>query len=231
MHVFSNLAISVDGKIATRKPVLTFLGSPEDHREMQRLRRRSDAILIGASTLRMYRRPSVIKPVATKRASARNPRAQPVNVILSTDLAGFSTQWPFFKARGLRRLLIVTGSPSHARLKRFEKCCEVLRLRAKPKKSLAPRILRALKERGIRRLLIEGGGSVLWHFVRCDAIDEYHITLTPCLIGGVDAPTLVEGEGFDPRSILRLQLRSVRRVGSELYLKYGRLKNARLRKR
>src|SRR6478672_6851800 len=52
MFIFSNLAISLDGKIGTRKRNLFPLGTAEDRREMNILRLQCDALLMGASTLR-----------------------------------------------------------------------------------------------------------------------------------------------------------------------------------
>ena len=62
----------------------------------------------------------------------------------------------------------------------------------------------------------------MWDFVREDLIDEYHVTLTPRLIGGTEAPTLVDGEGFDPSEVVNLTLKSCRKAGDELYLVYGK---------
>ena len=62
----------------------------------------------------------------------------------------------------------------------------------------------------------------MWDFVRENLIDEYHVTLTPKLVGGREAPTLVDGDGFEPRDILNLRLKSCRKVGDELYLVYGK---------
>jgi riboflavin biosynthesis pyrimidine reductase len=54
MFVFSNLATSLDGKIATVSRVHFPLGSPADRRQMLVLRKRADAVIVGASTLRAY---------------------------------------------------------------------------------------------------------------------------------------------------------------------------------
>lgn len=60
----------------------------------------------------------------------------------------------------------------------------------------------------------------MWDFVSQNLIDEYHLTLTPKIIGGDDSPTLVEGTGFSPKDILKLKLHRCRRLGDELYLTY-----------
>src|SRR3712207_6212109 len=149
MFVFSNLATSLDGKIATAGREHFYLGTPADRDRMQVLRRRADAILMGASTLRTFQRPCVLRGT---------PRHQPANVILSRNLAGIDPEWPFFTRNipGFRRILLVTGEAPARRLARFEASCEVIPLH--PKKPAAPQAVATLAALGIERLLVEGGG-------------------------------------------------------------------------
>jgi len=213
MFVFSNLATSLDGKIATTDRSFFPLGTPEDRKHMQVLRRRCDALLMGATTFRVYRKPCLIPGVAIS--------AQPANILLSSALEGISPQWDFFLKKGLRRILLVGPEAPKARLKKFEATCEIYTLGKMTKRHpRALQILELLKNAGIKRLLIEGGGNVMWDFASLDLIDEYHVTLTPKIVGGNQAPTLVDGEGFNPRDILNLKLQQCRIVGDELYLTY-----------
>jgi 2,5-diamino-6-(ribosylamino)-4(3H)-pyrimidinone 5'-phosphate reductase len=78
-------------------------------------------------------------------------------------------------------------------------------------------LLRRLKGRGVHRLLVEGGGELNWAFLEQDLIDELHVTIAPRLLGGRDAPTLLEGQGLDMAGQLRLKLIDVRREQDELY--------------
>ena len=57
-------------------------------------------------------------------------------------------------------------------------------------------LLKILKKKKIEKLLLEGGGSVNWDFVRQGLLDEAIVTVSPYLVGGEDAVTLVEGKGF-----------------------------------
>jgi 2,5-diamino-6-(ribosylamino)-4(3H)-pyrimidinone 5'-phosphate reductase len=80
--------------------------------------------------------------------------------------------------------------------------------------------VKKLEELGVKRLLVEGGGGLMWDFVKPNLIDELYVTLTPRILGGRDAPTLVDGAGFNPREVVNLKLKQCRRVGDELYLVY-----------
>ncbi|MBS1962821.1 MAG: dihydrofolate reductase family protein [Bdellovibrionales bacterium] len=211
MFIFSNLATSLDGKIASADRGHFYLGTPADRRQMQVLRKRADAILVGASTLRSFRRPMLV--AGSKRL--------PVNVIVSSRLEGLSPEWAFFKRRDLPRILVTTARAPLARRKKFAKFAEIVLI--DPKRPAAPQIVQALAKRGIRKLLVEGGGGTMWDFVKAGLLDEIHVTLTPWILGGATAPTLVDGEGFPATRAQRLRIARVRRVKEELFLTYRRV--------
>jgi len=169
MFVFSNLAISIDGKIGTAKRGLYRLGTNNDWNEVKRLRKKADAIIIGGATFRSL------------------PRAVPgvLNVVISKSMKS-------------KKGLIIAGKKGDIRY-------------SGPKQLLAH-----LKKRGCKNILIEGGGEIMWEFVKY--IREFHVTLTPKILGGRTAPTLVDGRGFAPGKELNLKLKAVKRIKNELFL-------------
>jgi riboflavin biosynthesis pyrimidine reductase len=105
-----------------------------------------------------------------------------------------------------------------ARVKRFQKLAEVVVL---PKKTLSPRdVLEVLRKRNVKNILLEGGGEIHFAFIKEDVVDEIYITLTPKLLGGVAAPSILDGRGFIAAEHRALRLVSSRRVGHELFLRY-----------
>ncbi|MBI2711674.1 MAG: dihydrofolate reductase family protein [Bdellovibrio sp.] len=214
MFVFSNLATSIDGKIGTQERGFFLLGTKEDHKQMLRLRKKSDAVLIGASTLRSFKKPIKIP----------NRKHQPLNVLFSSQLQGISPEWEYFRDPQTQRVLFITTPLDPKRTKAFEKSSEIVVLQKNSRKSpVALQMMRNLEKRGIHRLLVEGGGGLMWEFVRGNWLDEIHLTLTPRIVGGSKAPTLVDGVGFRPSDVLGLQLKKVKRLGNELFLIYQRI--------
>jgi riboflavin-specific deaminase-like protein len=211
MFVYSNLATSLDGKIATSNRVFFPLGTPLDRKIMRELRGKCDALVIGAASLRTFKRPHHALP----------GMRHPLNVIVSHELRGLSPRWKFFTDRSIQRLLLVTGEVPAARLRAFEKTSVVARL--SPRKPLAPQILRTLARLRFRTAVVEGGGELMWEFVSRNLIDEYWVTLTPRLLGGATAPTLVDGTGLAPARTRALRLVRCKRIGNELYLRYRKL--------
>jgi riboflavin biosynthesis pyrimidine reductase len=73
---------------------------------------------------------------------------------------------------------------------------------------------------GARTVLCEGGGVLVAELFAARAVDELYLTIVPRILGGLTAPTLVAGAGFDPDQIPDAKLASLERVGDELFLRY-----------
>jgi 5-amino-6-(5-phosphoribosylamino)uracil reductase len=217
--VFSNLATSLDGKINIAGKGHFPLGTRADWEEMQRLRKTANAIVFGASTLRGFRAACCVEDPHWARAK------QPLNVVVSSQLNGLSPRWKFFTDPRIDRLLIVDEKTPISRIKRFEKSCDIHLVKSKSARlPLAQQIVEELQKRGVQRILVEGGGQVMWEFLRARLLDEVNITLTPRILGGSQAPTLVEGRGFGPKEVKNFELTRVKRIKNELYLTYRRQK-------
>lgn len=208
MAVFSNLATSIDGKIATVSREFFGMGSEKDIHLLRKLRGNADAIIYGAEVLRAFQKACV----------SLDPKKRLVNAVLSRSLKGISPQWPFFQDPRIDRILYVTEKISAKRKALFEKTCTIVLV---SQTSVASAILADLATRGLRRIGVEGGGMVMWEFVRVNAIQKYFVTLTPRILGGMNAPTLVDGLGFTPDETMNLKLDQVKKVGSELFLTYS----------
>lgn len=217
--VFTNMAVSMDGKISTRERA-HIEPSPHDRYRMDKLRARAHAVLIGASTLRAFRRPATIEHrrfhVVRK---VKRLNVHPVNVVLARHV-DFDPSWPFFAQEGIERVLVVPESTSEASLRPFHSLAHLFKY--KTEADYPGQLITYLAKLGCRSLLLEGGGGIIFPWVERDLIDEWNITLVPKVIGGMDAPTMVEGKGFNMAQIRRFRLRKHSRQGDELFLRYTR---------
>jgi riboflavin-specific deaminase-like protein len=218
-HLAVNMAVSIDGRINTRNRERFPLGSEHDRRLMDVLRERADAVIVGAGTVRHDGHPMLLRyPDLVERRVARGKTPHPVNVVLSASLD--LPVHPFFEGNATKRIVFTTGRASAARVRRFERRAEVIVLPGK--EPSAARVVEKLRQRGLRRLILEGGGEVHFAFAKAGLVDEWYVTLTPRLIGGKNAPTFLDGAGFLKRDHIELKLVSQRRVGDELFLRYRR---------
>jgi len=211
MYIYSNLATSIDGKIATADRKYFPMGTAADLKRMLELRAKADVVLFGAGVLRTFKNPCFATP---------SFRKQPINAVLSSRLEGINPSWPFFKSDKINRILFVSDRAPRATLRKFETSSQIILLNSL--KPVANQVIKKLSARGVKNLLVEGGGEVMWEFVRKNLIDDYFLTLTPRVLGGSRAPTLVDGAGLSVQKSLNLELTQVKRVGDELYLTYRR---------
>jgi diaminohydroxyphosphoribosylaminopyrimidine deaminase/5-amino-6-(5-phosphoribosylamino)uracil reductase len=182
-HVMLKLAVSADGKagLAGRRPA-AITGEPANER-VHRLRAMHDAILIGVGTA------LADDPLLTCRLPGMANRS-PVRVVLDSALR----LPPDGKlARGAREYpLWVVAAPdaAAAREDALRRCgAEVLRVgRPGDRRDLAA-TLKLLAERGITRLMIEGGPIVAAAFLAADLVDEAVLLRAPMTIGadGIEA--------------------------------------------
>ena len=50
--------------------------------------------------------------------------------------------------------------------------------------------------KGVRKLLVEGGGTIIWNFLKERLVDELFVYIGSCIIGGKNSPTLADGAGI-----------------------------------
>jgi len=217
-HVTVNMAMSLDGRISTYKREQITLGTKHDRHLMDVLRASHDAVIVGAGTVRYDGFPVLVRDEEVRRKRvARGLSPHPVNVIMSRTL-DLPTNRPIFNRKDTERVIFTTRVAPDARVRRFRRIAEVVLL---PRKTLSPTaVLRDLAARGMKKVLMEGGGELHFAFARERAVDEVYVTLTPRLLGGHDAPTILDGKGFLKKDHLRLELVSCQRKQDELFLHY-----------
>lgn len=214
--VYANLAVTLDGKIASFDREDFPLGSKADRLEMDRLRARADAVIWGGETLRTARHPARVREESLVRERMeRGLPPHPANALI-TKSGVFPNQLPWFEADAIERLIFT--APEGARRLEDTQTGDARVFVLDEAEPLAPQVLAHLGERGMKNVLLEGGGSLVWEFAR--HIDEFHVTLTPWLAGGASAPTLMDGPGFPSGGFLGLTLEEVRQEGDEIFLRY-----------
>lgn len=210
-HVILSAAVSLDGKIATRTGD-SALSSRADKIRVHTLRSNVDAILVGKNTILQD------DPLLTVRyAKGKNPTR-----IVLDSLGQIPTNSKIVQtSHKIPTIIAVSKKASRKNLARLGKFPLDVIIAGKTKVELK-RLLKFLYQKNIRTVLLEGGGTTNWDFARQGIIDEVIVTVTPYLVGGKDAKTLVEGDGFGQISkSLRLKLGKVVRQDNELVLHYS----------
>jgi 2,5-diamino-6-(ribosylamino)-4(3H)-pyrimidinone 5'-phosphate reductase len=206
-RVILNMAMSVDGKIATVEGD-SRLSCQEDLRRLHSLRSRVDAVMVGVGTV-LKDNPSL----TVRLVKGKNPIRVVVDSMASTPLDSKVLD------ESARTIVAVSRRAPKERVERLEERATVLVL-GEDRVDL-PRLLDRLYGLGVRRLLLEGGSTLNWNMLKNRLVDELQISVCPVILGGEKAKSLVGGEGF--RRVeegLRLKLIRTRRVGEDLLLIY-----------
>lgn len=213
-----NAAVSCDGKLAARTRQKFRFSSAEDARIIDALRRDSDAVLVGATTLARDNPHLIVHDPQNK--DVRVQRGQPANpakVTISPDCT-IDPASNFFQSGEADRYVFTTVHATPQAIASIEPLATVIRHHAT--RVDIPLLLQTLHERGIRRLLVEGGGSTNFEFIKEKVVDELRVAIAPLVIGGATAPTLVDGFGFDQNTALQLELISTEVLGQMVILRY-----------
>ena len=209
-YVIVNCAMSADGKIAspTRKPIR--ISGEEDIKRMYQLRNNCDAVLVGIETI-LADDPKL----TVKEKYVQHPK-QPLRVILDSNAR---TPPHALVLNDVSTTLIITR---RGKQKYFSQSnVEVVECDLDKDGDLdVHQILDILHRKGVKKLLVEGGGSVIWTFLQNKVVDDLFIFIGPCIIGGKGAPTVADGKGIEDTTVISLRVADVHRFGLGVLIHY-----------
>ena len=209
-------AVSIDGRIASTMGD-SRLSSEQDIARLHRLRGRVDAILVGINT--------VISddPLLTVRHAGRKKPGRPPARIILDSRGRIPSSSRIIKTSGeIPTIIAVSEKAPPGSLRRLRRSPAELMVAGGDLVDIRM-LLERISGRGINTVLVEGGGTVNWEFVREDLFDEVVVTVSPFLLGGREAVPLVGGAGFPGVSDSpKLRLRSARRMQDHVVLSYVR---------
>ncbi|HEY5736265.1 MAG TPA: 2,5-diamino-6-(ribosylamino)-4(3H)-pyrimidinone 5'-phosphate reductase [Nitrosopumilus sp.] len=212
-YVILSAAISIDGKIATRTGNSN-LSSSEDFARLHKLRTKVDGILIGKNTVMKD------NPLLTVRyTKGKNP----TRIILDSK-GEISTKSRILQTSDkVPTIIAVSKQITKNNLQKINKFPVEVIITGEKSVNIKS-LLKKLAEKKIRTILVEGGGVVNWEFIKQNIFDELIITISPFLIGGKNAISLIQGDGFDKISKSpNLQLKSIKRLKNHIVLNYHKV--------
>lgn len=186
--VVAKFAMSLDGKIATTSGDSKWITSEEARNHARELRSRFDAIAVGIGTVRSD------DPKLTARDPSGNPlERQPLRVVIDSS-ARTPTTAQLLGEPG--ETVVVTSRAQKDRKDTLRATgAQLLCLPAQDGSVDLNALLKALAEREITSLLVEGGGTLLGSFFDLGLVDKVLAFMSPVILGGMDAPSPVEGVG------------------------------------
>ncbi len=182
-------AMTLDGKTAAPTGEARWITGIEARRRVHELRARVDAVVVGYRTARLDDPELTVRHV---------PGPQPLRVLVDPYLAVDDRAKLFATAREIRTLVLANTNADPTRIARVRELgVEVLLIRPaeQGRRLHLLEAWRELRRRGIRRVMVEGGGGLVAQLIGWGCIDQVWCFLAPKVIGGQLAPTAVGGGG------------------------------------
>jgi 5-amino-6-(5-phosphoribosylamino)uracil reductase len=218
-------AMTVDGKITTKKFSPVDFTSREDKMHLLRQRALGDAVLIGHNTLK-HDNVRLGLPHAELREArvARGQSPFPLRVIVSNE-GRIDPNLKIFQT-DISPIVIFSTVRMPARYQKLLRAKATLHLSDARSVDLAWMLEQLRSEYKVRTVACEGGATLFRALLEKDLVDQLNLTIAPCLFGGANAPTLTGlSKDFFPRSI-HCSLTEMRTIGEECFLTY-RIKHPR----
>jgi len=208
-----NFVSSIDGA-AARDGRSAGLSDPGDKRRFELLRRVSDVVVVGAGTVRDEGYGAMrVSDASVRWRTAHGRGEHPVFAIVTAALDLDPASRIFADAPV--RPVILTTEQAAGKAAFADAADVVVAGSSRVDGALA---VAALRERGLTRILCEGGPSLFGSFLAADVVDELCLTIAAILEGG-EAPRIVHGDLPAARD---MRLAAVQRTGDDLLLRYAR---------
>jgi 2,5-diamino-6-(ribosylamino)-4(3H)-pyrimidinone 5'-phosphate reductase len=186
-YIILNAAMTIDGKIAssTGDPEIS---DEEDWRAVHKLRTEVDAIMVGKSSIILDNPKLHIKYYEHKGY---------YRIILDSNLSiPIESNVVTYKPEIYPTIIATTENAPTDKIKTFESNNVEIIKSGKGRRVDVVELMPLLYDKGIKRILLEGGGNVNWSFIKNNLVDEIKISIAPWIVGGKNAVSLVEGEGY-----------------------------------
>lgn len=219
-YVILNAAMTLDGKIATATGSSNISGE-EDLKRVHEIRKQCDGIMVGIGTV------IADDPRLTVHKIDANPDDNPVRVVVDSKCR---TPIDARITNGDAKTVIASANAykddfvGSEKYETFKKRGVKFFWSGDERVDLTS-LMSYLHEEGIEKLMLEGGATLNFSMIKAGLIDEINICVAPMVVGGADAKTFFDGDGFDTMDeAVRLDFIDSYRLGKDLILKYKILK-------
>jgi 2,5-diamino-6-(ribosylamino)-4(3H)-pyrimidinone 5'-phosphate reductase len=209
MEVVVNAAMSADGKLSTREREQIEISGPADFERVDELRASSDAVMVGVGTV-LADDPSLTVDDPDRRVAGRerNDHENPARVVADSRVRT-PTDARVLDDRAHTYLLVSHVAPPDF-IEQMEAAGATVIAAGERRVDLVTALAK-LEGDGVDRLLVEGGGELIYSLFEDELVDRLSVYVGPTVIGGRAAPTLADGEGF-LEDFPSLRLAAVERV-------------------
>ncbi len=186
--IYLKLAMSLDGRIATRTGHSQWITSEQSRRKVHRLRDRVSAIMVGVGTV------LADDPSLTTRLPEGHGH-DPMRIVADSGLRTPPNASIFNSTSSAGVIIAACQNPPADRRVSLEKVGAKVVRTSGPKKVDLKDLFARLYRSGVTSVLVEGGGALAWGALEARAVDRCMFFYAPVIIGGHDAPCGIGGLG------------------------------------
>lgn len=218
---FINVAASADGKISSDKIEQVRISSEEDMLRVDTLRASSDAILVGIGTVISDNpRLTVKNGELRKKRLEKGLSENPIRVVADSSLR-IPEGAEVLNQEALTIVAISENIKNEGQKKEKEKIIkksntEIVAFGGS--KVDLRKMSEYLYSKGVRTLMVEGGGTLNRAMLAEKLVDEFYIYYGNVIIGGMNAPSPVDGYSFFPP--IKLEIKEVKKLGTGVLSKW-----------
>lgn len=216
-YVLLNCAMSLDGYLDDVAKDRLILSNAQDLDRVDELRASSDAILVGANTIRKDNPRLLIR--SKERQINRQKRgyaSHPIKVTITRS--GTIPESSLFLEGDTKKFIYTAASNKISFSNSITSKATVIGMRGKIMKLQA--ILEDLYKRGIRKLMVEGGSSILTQFLEEGYVNELQVAIAPFFVGDSFAPRFLNDGHFSWNVQHPMKLKSIHKFGDCVVLRY-----------
>ncbi|HEX5741895.1 MAG TPA: dihydrofolate reductase family protein [Pilimelia sp.] len=217
-YVLLSCAVSIDGYLDDATDRRLLLSNDEDFDRVDAVRASCDAIMVGANTIRRDNPRLLVRSPARRDQRVRDGRSPSPLKVTVTGRGAVDPDAAFFTV-GDNGKVVYTSTAAHAAVvARVGAAADVV-------DAGGPldlhRVVADLAARGVRRLMVEGGGTLYTQLLAAGLADELHLVVAPFFVGDSRAPRFVGDGQFPAHPGDRARLLENRAIGDCVLLRYG----------
>lgn len=216
-YVVVNVAMSADGKLSTRERRQVKISGAQDFLRVDQLKAGSDAVMVGIGTVLADDPSLTVKGEECRQYRRdRGVDEHPARIVVDSRARTPLNAAILHKGSGLR-IIAVSEKADPEKITLLKQSATVI-VAGESRVDLAA-LMDKLGSMGIRRIMVEGGGELIAGLIQAGLVHEIYTFIGNLIIGGRDAPTLADGEGFvTGEEFSRLTLIETRRIENGILL-------------
>jgi 5-amino-6-(5-phosphoribosylamino)uracil reductase len=217
-YTLLSCSMSIDGYIDGASESRLLLSNERDFDRVDRVRAGVDAILVGATTVRNDNPRLLVRNPERRRRRLDQGRPEHPTKVTVTERGRLDPSFRFFADDGTDKLVYGSSAVVETLQHRLGHLTKVV-------DAGEPVRMRDLSEdlhaRGVRRLMVEGGGAVHTQFLADDLVDELQLVVAPFFVGEPSARRFVGEARFPWHPGHRARLAATEQIGDVVLLRYA----------